>query len=103
MRLLPGLGNDARRPQVEEAAGVGEGLLGPGLEEDVAGLVEALPVLLLRHVIAGELRRAIAAPYPDVEPAPGDDVDEGELLGQPQRMVEGQDGGGQPDAHPARE
>jgi hypothetical protein len=44
-----------------------------------------------------ELGRAVAAPHPDVEPPLRDDVDQRHLLGQPDRIVEGQDGGRQAD------
>ena len=54
------------------------------------------------HAVAAELRGPVAAPHPDVEPAARDDVHQRHLLGEPERVVERQDGGGQADADPAR-
>ena len=102
VRPLPGLRDHPRLADRVEAPLVGEPLLGPGLEHDVHGLVEALAVLLLGHVVAPELGRAVAPPHAHVETALRDDVDQRHLLGQPQRVVERQDRRGQADPHPAR-
>jgi len=68
----------------------------------VRGLVEALPALHLRDAVAAELRRAVAPADPHVEPALRDDVHQGHLLGEPDRIVEGQDRGGETDPDPGR-
>src|SRR5207249_6485486 len=87
----------------EEAPLVRERLrLRPRLGDDLHRLLEAVAVLLLWHVVAAELRRAIAAAEPDLQPAARDDVHERRLLGQAQRMMEGQDRRRQPDAYPPR-
>jgi hypothetical protein len=78
----------------EEASVVGEALLGPRVHEDVDGLLEALAALLLRDLIATELRGPVAAAHTHVQAAARDDVDQRELLGQAQRVMEGQDGRG---------
>jgi hypothetical protein len=101
MRALPRLGDEAGLADREEASLVGKPLLGPRPQHDVHRLVEALAVLLLGDVIAAELGGAVAAAHADVEPPLGDDVDQRELLGQAQRVVEGEDRGGEPDAHAA--
>ena len=83
---------------VKKRPSYAEAVLRPRAQHDVHRLVEALAILLLRDVVAAELRGAIAPAHADVEPALGDDIDERHLLGQPQRVMEGQDGGGEPDA-----
>ncbi len=63
------------------------------------GLLEALAVVVRRDVVADAL--AARAPHdPGNQPAAGDDVDHGELLGQPQGIVvDGQDVAEQQDLH----
>jgi hypothetical protein len=97
VRLLHGLRDHAHVVDLEEAAVIAEALLGPGAHHDLHGLVEALAAFHLRDAIAAELRRPVSPPHPDVEPALRDDVHQRHLLGQPDRIVEGQDGGGQAD------
>src|SRR5207245_10432722 len=75
VRLLERLGHHARVADREEAPLVRERLrLRPRLGDDLHRLLEAVAVLLLRHVVAAELRRAVAAAEPDLQPAPRDDV-----------------------------
>src|SRR5262249_26661837 len=103
VRLLQLLGHHPRVTDSEEASLKGE-LLGlrPRLGDDLDGFLEAVAVFLLRHVVAAELRRTVAAPEADLQSSARDDVDERGLLRQPQRMVERQDRRGQPDAHAPR-
>ena len=102
VRPLQGLGDHAHVVEREEAPRVAEALFGPRAAHDLDGLVEALAALLLGHAVSGELGRAVAPPHAHVEPAVRDDVDEGHLLGEAQRVMEGQDRRGEADAHPAR-
>src|SRR5438309_1198795 len=100
VRLLQRLRHHARVADREEPSLVRERLrLGPRLGDDLHRLLEAVAVLLLRHVVAAELRRPVAAPEADLEPAARDDVHEGRLLGQAQRVMEGEDRRRQPDTH----
>jgi len=78
----------------------GEALLCPGTEHDGQRLLEPLAALDLGHPVALELDGPVAASHPDVQPSPAEDVDHRQLLGQADRVVEGQDGRRQADAHP---
>ena len=100
MRPLQGLGDHAHVVEREEAPRVAEALFGPRAAHDLDGLVEALAALLLGHAVSGELGRAVAPPHAHVEPAVRDDVDEGHLLGEAQRLVEREDRGGEADPNP---
>ena len=92
MRLLVGA-----RPGVDVAVVVvlalpAEGAgLGPGLDDEVVGFLEALPVVGRRRVVGDALASGAADPAGD-EAAAGDHVDDGELLDQPEGVVpDGQD------------
>src|SRR5205823_13695009 len=95
MRLLRGLRHHTGVLDGEEASLVRErAVLGPRADHDGERLLEALAVLLLRDVVAPELGGAVAAADADVEPPLRDDVDQPELFGEPQWMMERQDRGG---------
>src|SRR5206468_7511432 len=79
------------------AALVGEALQGPRADQDPEGLLEALTALDLGDAIALELDRAVAASHPDVQTSAAQDIDHRELFGEPDRIVEGEDRGGQAD------
>ena len=81
---------------------MGEALFRPRALQDVHRLLEALAILLLRHVVAAELGRTIAAADADVQTPARDDIDQRRLLGQAQRVVERQDRRRQSDADAAR-
>ena len=81
------------------AALVREALQRPRADQDGEGLLEALAALDLGDAIALELDRAVAAPHADVEASPAQDIDHRELFGEPDRIVEGEDRGGQADPH----
>ena len=68
---------------------VGDLLLRPGLQDDVEALGQHLAALVHRHAEADELVRLVGAPHAEVEPAVGEDVDEGEVGRGAQGMVEG--------------
>jgi len=99
MRPLRGFGNDGHLGHLEEPPVIGEAILGPRPLHDLHRLVEALAALLLRHAVPAELGGAIAAPHPDVEAAIRDDIHQRHLLGEPERVVKGQDGRGEADAN----
>jgi len=98
VRLLHRLGDHRDLGHLEKAAVVTEALLRPRALEDLHRLVEAVTALLLRHAEAAELGGPVAASHPHVEASVGDDVHQRHLLGQSERVVKGQDGGGQADA-----
>ena len=102
VRLLQRLGNDPDLRDREVTALERKPFGGPRPDQDREGLVEALPALDLGDAVALELDRAVAAADADVETAAAEDVDHRQLFGQPDRIVEGQDGGGQADPHALR-
>jgi len=84
-----------RRERVVRAL-VGEALLGPGLPHDLDGLAKELAVLgiLPRIGVRMELRPLVGpdpAAETHVDPAPGEVVQEREVLGQPDGMPPGRD------------
>jgi hypothetical protein len=75
---------------------VGKALFGPGLPHDLDGLPEELAILrvLPRVGVGMELRALVgpdAAAEADVDPAPGEVVQDCQVLGQPDRMPPGGD------------
>jgi hypothetical protein len=102
MRLLHRLGDHPDLGNRVVASLEGEPLPRPRAQHDLQRLLEALAILDLGHAVALELDRPVATAHADVEPASAEDVDHGQLLGEPDGVVEGEDGGGQPDAHALR-
>jgi hypothetical protein len=89
-RLLIGL---RRHLDVVEAvilALVGKRLLGPGPLQYFERLGKAFAALAIRHAIGLVGAREAAAPDPENEPAMADLVDGSNLLGEPQRVTQGQ-------------
>ena len=85
---------------------VSEALFRPGLPHDLDGLTEELAILLLLpRVGAGVKLRALvrpdAATEADVHSSPGQIVENGEILGQPDGMPPHGDVGHLPDPDPA--
>src|SRR5204862_2766674 len=99
VRARNSLRNHPHLVEGEEPSTIREALLGPRALHDVDGLVEALAPLLLGHAVARQFCRPVATAHADVETTFGDDVHERHLLGESQRMMEGQDGRRQADAH----
>ena len=88
--LLVGL-QPAGHGKAVELALMGEGILGPGLDDDVQALAEQ--GVALAHVAAVridvELERGAfveSAPRSEVDPTPGHVVEQGDVLRHPQRM-----------------
>ena len=78
---------------------VREALHSPRPDEDGERLLEAVAVLDLGNAIAVELDRTVAAPHADIQAPAAQDIDHRELFGEPDRIVEGEDRGGQADPH----
>ncbi len=87
-RLLGGRGRHDDVVEAEVLALVGEPLAAPGQLEDLDGLVGTRATLALGHAEHGEFVRLVAGREPDVEAAAGQLVDHGQVLGQPQRVVQ---------------
>jgi hypothetical protein len=102
MRLLQRLGDDPDLGNGEVAALEGEPLLRPRPDHDLQRLLEALAALDLGDAIALELDGPVASPDAHVQPPAAQDVHHRQLLGEADRVVEGQDGRGEPDADVAR-
>src|SRR5262249_50179329 len=81
---------------------VGETVGTPGAEDHVHGLLEAGGALLLRDAEGlkfGAVETPSGAP---VHPAAGEDIEECDLLGETERVVEGGEGHGRADPKPSR-
>ena len=91
VRLLERLGIDGHVVNLPVRAGEVDAVLGPCLEQDVDAFLHALAALLLRHAVAVELHRAIAATEADDQPTATQNVESRGFFGQPQRMVERDD------------
>src|SRR5262245_25538771 len=89
VRLLCGLGEDARFRKLEVLALVGERLPLERLEDDVDGLVPALAPLVELEAEALELVLLVAAPEADVEAAAAHHVERRDLFRDHQWMVQG--------------
>src|SRR5262249_46204895 len=87
-----------RLGDLEELAVVAERTALEGLQEDVDRLFPARATALELETEALELVWLIAAPESDVEPAAGQEIQGGDLLGDHQGMVERHDDDGRPDA-----
>ncbi len=72
-----------------------EGLSGPGLEQDIDVLVHQLAALRPVLAVGRVLRRPVAHPGDEREPATARQVEHGDVLGHPQRVVQGQQQGHQ--------
>ena len=99
MRLLHRLGDHADVGDLVVLPLERKRLPGPRARQDLQRFLESLPVLVLRHAVAAELGGAVAAPHAHVESALRDDVDERHLLGEPERLVEREDRGGEADTN----
>ena len=97
VRRLHGLGQHLDAVVGPEPPLVGHALLSPGGQHDLHALAEAVRALLDGHAEGLELGAVEAAAGAPVHPAAGQHVDQGDLLGQPQRIVEGGQGHGHPD------
>ena len=81
---------------------VGDAVFSPGLEHDVDSFPEARVALLPRHVEGPELGHVEAASGSPVHAPAREHVEQGDLLGQAQRMVERRKGYRCADAQVAR-
>src|ERR1700684_1015974 len=104
MRPTHRLGQHAHVSELEILAVETESLGGPRQLENLDGLERAAESLCARHAEAFELLSAVTKSNPQPEPAARDDIDEGGLLRQLQRMIERgqQDVGADGDAGGAR-
>jgi hypothetical protein len=83
-------------------AAVLERLARPRLEEDPDALVEVGAAVLPRRAEHGVLLRPVAQPEDGADPAAAEEVEYGEVLGHPQRVVQGQQQGPDGDGYPLR-
>jgi hypothetical protein len=74
-----------------------QAIVAPRREDDVHALAEAVGALLRRHAERRELVAIEAAPGAPVHAAAGEDVDQRDFLGEPQRIVEGRERHGEAD------
>src|SRR5439155_1381483 len=81
---------------------VGQAIGGPGAEDDVHRLLEAGGALLWRNPEGPELGAVEASSGSPVHPATGEDVEERDLLGEPERVVEGGERDRRADPEPPR-
>src|SRR5262249_55585032 len=104
MRLLERARDDGEIVGREVLAGVREAFLGPGLQNEVERLLEALAALVVAHAVPRVGARKTAAPDAEVETALADLVDGGGLLGGANGMAEREhaDAGADPYAARAR-
>src|SRR5439155_18325823 len=102
MRPLERFGDHPDLGNREVATLEREALQGPRFEHDREAFLETLAILDLGHAIALELDGPVAATDTDVEPSFAQDIDDRELFGESNRIVEWKDRGGQADAHPPR-
>ena len=87
MRLLVGPRPRVDVPELVVLALPAEGTgCGPGLDDELVGLLEPLPVVGRRRVVGHALPSGAAHP-PGYQAATGDHVDHRELFHQPQRVV----------------
>ena len=87
-----------------DSAPIVEALLPPGPQHDLDALLEPFASLVLRDSHPVVLEREQPAPDPPVETPAAENVDEGKVLGQADRIVEGHqaDGAAESDAPRAR-
>ena len=85
---LQRLGQDLDAVVAPELALVATALVPPGGQHDLDALAEAVGALLHRHAEGLELDAVEAAAGAPVHAAAREDVDHGDLLGEPQRVVE---------------
>src|SRR5262249_57114234 len=90
MRLLVRARNDGQIVGREVLAGVREPFLGPGFQDEVERLLEALAALVVAHAVARVGTRKAAAPDAEVETALADLIDGGRFLGGANGMAERQ-------------
>src|SRR5262249_5554785 len=86
----------------EVLAGVREAFLGPGLQNEVERLLEALAALVVPHAVPRVGARKTAAPDAEVETALADLIDRGGLLGGANGMAEREHADAGADPHAAR-
>src|SRR5207245_2146090 len=79
-----------------------ESLAGPGPLENLHRLQGPSETVLARYLEAIELFRPVTHPDSEPQPAVGNDVDGGSILGQPQRMIERCEQHVGPDRYPLR-
>ena len=88
MRNLHGPGHDGEIPRVVVLPLVGEGLVGPRLQDEVERLLEARSALLLWDVVAGVVNRRGAPPDSELQAPVAEQVGGGGLLGGLHRVVQ---------------
>ena len=90
-RLVDGIGTDADRPlDVPEFAVMRERLSRQPLLDDLEHFGKARAALVHIDIVGIIFHLRGAAPDAEVQGAPGQQVEHGDLLGEPQRMVPGQ-------------
>ena len=99
---LQRLGHHGDILHVMESAAIAEALLRPRQTDDLERLVEACAVLGHGHTEAVELAGDRAPAHSEFQTPTGEQVGRGRLLGAAQRMVEGEQGDGGPDADALR-
>ena len=95
MGLLQRFGQHLQTLEADELALEGDAFLGPGGQDHLDVLAETGVALLRRDGEGVELHALEAPAGAPVDPTAGQDVEQGHLLGQAQRMV----GGGQGHPH----
>ena len=88
-RLLVRLWRGVRVDELEELAFEVHALIAPGLEDHFEDLLADLTPSIEGHVPAYEFVGRDAGPGAEIQPAPGELVEHGRVLGKAQRLVEG--------------
>ena len=99
MGLLDGLGQNPDIVDVGEIAVVGKCLLGPCLDDDVDGLLEAVAAGVDIDANAFKLLALVAGADTKIEPTATDDVQHRDFFCHQNRIVQGQDNYGGADAY----
>src|SRR5262249_21192182 len=84
--------------EAEVLAGEVKAFVGPGAQHDFHGLAKPRCAFFGRHPKRGEFDTREAAPGAPIDPTAGQNVEAGDFLGKPQRMVEGGERHRRPDA-----
>src|SRR5437899_1459393 len=88
MRLLKRLGQHLEIVEGMETATKVEAWIAPGLQHDLDSLVEADVTFVWRHAESAELARIEAAAGAPIDAASGQNIEQGDFLGEAHRMIE---------------
>ena len=100
MRFLERFGHHAHFRDAEKLTLIRKGLAGPGFENNIQALVKALLGLAPGDAIAVELAFEQAPAHPKIQPAVGQQIDRGVILGDLDRVMPRQDADRRAQANP---